>query len=81
MGEGGQDLNPLQIIMKASIENVRPEFPKNCSPLLRTLIQRCWDPKPEFRPSLDDILKQLDYMENSESTDESDSTLPLDEVL
>jgi hypothetical protein len=61
----GEDLNPLQIIMKATVENKRPQVPPECPVRLRSLITRCWDKDPKVRPPFDIIIKELEAMEAS----------------
>eukprot|EP01122_Echinamoeba_exundans_P007771 TRINITY_DN2460_c0_g1_i5.p1 TRINITY_DN2460_c0_g1~~TRINITY_DN2460_c0_g1_i5.p1 ORF type:complete len:418 (+),score=102.28 TRINITY_DN2460_c0_g1_i5:342-1595(+) len=40
----------------------RPPIPPNTEPVLRNLIERCWHPNPEFRPSFHQIIKELDVV-------------------
>jgi len=42
------------------IKNERPEIPEDTEPSLRNLIQRCWDPDPNVRPSFRQIISYLD---------------------
>lgn len=69
MGQSQNELNPLQVIMKATIENARPEIPP-CSSTLSNLIQLCWHSDPTERPSIDEILNILETLENSKSLHE-----------
>ena len=42
--------------------HVRPHIPENTHPSLRRLIECCWRPNPEERPSFPDIVTALDYI-------------------
>ncbi|KYQ88308.1 SH2 domain-containing protein [Tieghemostelium lacteum] len=39
---------------------LRPPIPEDCPKALKTLIQKCWDPLPENRPSFDGIVSALE---------------------
>jgi len=39
------------------IDHERPEIPENCPETLRELMEACWDPEPQRRPSFESLLK------------------------
>jgi serine/threonine protein kinase len=43
-------------------QGLRPSIPAECPPGLASLIQHCWQGKPEDRPSLDLIVEQLSVL-------------------
>lgn len=63
------ELNPLQIIMKATIENARPEIPDWTPPFLENLIKLCWDKDPKVRPPFQRIIDWFRASENGEYID------------
>ncbi|XP_058101303.1 uncharacterized protein LOC131245697 [Magnolia sinica] len=42
--------------------NLRPQIPKRCDPKWRKLMEDCWSPDPEARPSFSDITSRLRVM-------------------
>ena len=40
-------------------EKLRPIIPPNCPPLLKSLMERCWDENPEARPTAEDVANLL----------------------
>lgn len=44
-------------------EGERPPIPDGCDPKLASLMQHCWDEKPENRPSITEVLKELEQGE------------------
>mmetsp|Transcript_16269 Transcript_16269/g.63418 ORF Transcript_16269/g.63418 Transcript_16269/m.63418 type:complete len:730 (+) Transcript_16269:107-2296(+) len=42
------------------LEHARPQIPENCPSRLRTLIECCWLPNPERRPSFPEIVNALE---------------------
>lgn len=56
-GEHDQQLSPLQIMMKIAVQKERPIIPAEvkCPTWLSDLINECWAPKPDTRPSADDV--------------------------
>jgi len=63
MGSQGEDLSPVQIILKVGIENIRPEIPAYCPIGVRRLIELAWDKDPAIRPSISKILLLLESFE------------------
>ncbi|KAL6080477.1 copper transport protein ctr1 [Balamuthia mandrillaris] len=50
-----------QSFVRAIVENEeRPSLPTNCPPTLRSLIESCWHPQPDYRPDFDEINNVLD---------------------
>jgi len=41
----------------------RPEIPEDCLPIYKKLMQVCWLPAPEMRPSFEKILKYYSHSE------------------
>lgn len=60
MGPNGRNLMPMQIMMKAVFEQVRPDLSDHYPPSLTTLIKQCWSPSPSDRPDIDAVLDKLD---------------------
>eukprot|EP00013_Stygamoeba_regulata_P007636 CAMPEP_0177642190 /NCGR_PEP_ID=MMETSP0447-20121125/7455_1 /TAXON_ID=0 /ORGANISM="Stygamoeba regulata, Strain BSH-02190019" /LENGTH=994 /DNA_ID=CAMNT_0019144333 /DNA_START=143 /DNA_END=3127 /DNA_ORIENTATION=+ len=58
--------------MRAVREGLRPVLPRNCP--LSGLISACWNPDPEKRPALSDVLTELQQL-GPEFTTNSDSVL------
>lgn len=48
--------------MKATIEDKRPLIPGSCPKLIKKLIELCWHKEPNFRPSVNEILNQLEHI-------------------
>jgi len=55
-------MNAVQVALKVVIEGIRPSIPDDCPKYLQKLIQKCWDSKPENRPSFKCIAKLLRKM-------------------
>ena len=72
-------MNPLQVIMKATIENRRPEIPDFCPDQLRKLIERCWDKDFRKRPQFDEIIEFLTVAINSKDEEGYDERHPATE--
>jgi serine/threonine protein kinase len=53
------DLRPMEII-RLHRKGERPIIPDKVTPAMKTLIERCWSPDPENRPSFKDILDSID---------------------
>jgi hypothetical protein len=75
-GNKGAELNPLQVIMKATIENRRPEIPDYCPASLRGLIEKCWDKDFRKRPCFDEIIEFLASATSSKEEEEVEETEP-----
>ncbi|EAX89180.1 TKL family protein kinase [Trichomonas vaginalis G3] len=54
-----EGLIPPQIVCTVSMFNRRPDIPPDTNPLLKHLIENCWDRDPKERPPFADILKYL----------------------
>lgn len=63
MGIGGEDLTPIQIIMKVGIENLRPDIPSSCPEGIRQLIELAWHKDPNVRPSFSKVILLLESFE------------------
>lgn len=53
------DFTPIQIALRVSKEQLRPEIPSDTPKALQSLIKRCWSQKPEDRPTFSQIYKFL----------------------
>ncbi|EGC31160.1 hypothetical protein DICPUDRAFT_95570 [Dictyostelium purpureum] len=54
----------FQIIIQTAKRNLRPTIPKACPVSFSQLIQDCWDPSSENRPTCSDIVRRLAEIEN-----------------
>ena len=57
-------LNPSHLVVKVVKEHLRPPIPKQCPKPYRQLMERCWNPAPEKRPTFAQILKTLESFAN-----------------
>ncbi|GAB2213726.1 hypothetical protein Droror1_Dr00018039 [Drosera rotundifolia] len=46
-------------------QNVRPEIPKCCPSSLASIMKKCWDPNPDKRPDMNDVVKLLEAIDTS----------------
>lgn len=51
--------HPLCLLKSLSYPNGTPMIPASAPPFYVQLLQHCWDPAPEKRPSFDNISKTL----------------------
>ena len=49
-----------RVMWLVGVEGSRPEIPPNCSPVLKDLMQRCWNTDRNRRPDMEVILQQLE---------------------
>jgi hypothetical protein len=57
--------NGPRLIKEKILEGIRPklpEDPKDCPPMLKALIERCWSPEPKERPRFGFICSQLRFL-------------------
>lgn len=47
------------MVQEVCINHKRPDIPNDCAPLLSSLIQECWQPTPEKRPSFHRMLQDF----------------------
>jgi len=52
-------VNGAVVINKVSKKKERPEIPESCTPKLRKLIENCWHPDIDVRPSFSEILPEI----------------------
>ena len=45
------------------LQRLRPPFPANCAPAMRTLIELCWSSNPGKRPEFWQVVKVLEEFE------------------
>lgn len=57
---------------KAIVQGVRPPIPSTTSAPLKELIEQCWQPSEEARPSVDEILERLSQMQQEYVEKEDD---------
>jgi len=65
----------FQIIIQVAKKDLRPTLPDNCPPKLAALIKICWDPKPDSRPTIEQLITGIDlvekeYLDNKSSWDQ-----------
>ncbi|KAG9455116.1 hypothetical protein H6P81_008020 [Aristolochia fimbriata] len=60
-----QGMTPVQAAYAVSEKNARPPLADNCSPLLASLIKRCWSAKPSRRPDFSYIVSVLEKYDQS----------------
>jgi len=54
-----EGMNSLVVLTQVFKKSHRPELPATCSPILRSLIERCWSQDPQDRPKMKEILPEL----------------------
>jgi len=53
------EVNPLEVGLLIRDQHLTPKIPINCPPILRTLMQLCWQADPNQRPSFTEICRWL----------------------
>ncbi|KAK9154015.1 hypothetical protein Sjap_001495 [Stephania japonica] len=56
--------SPVQAAVGIAACGLRPEIPKDCPPILRSLMMKCWNSIPSKRPTLSEILSMLTRSNN-----------------
>ncbi|XP_010535354.1 PREDICTED: fibroblast growth factor receptor 2 isoform X3 [Tarenaya hassleriana] len=51
--------SPVQAAVGIAACGLRPDIPKDCPQVLRTLMTKCWNSSPSKRPNISDILSTL----------------------
>ncbi|KAF8051648.1 hypothetical protein N665_1686s0004 [Sinapis alba] len=46
-------------------KNLRPEIPKCCPQSVANIMKRCWDPNPDRRPEMEEVVKLLEAVDTS----------------
>ncbi|CAN8280357.1 unnamed protein product [Cochlearia groenlandica] len=46
-------------------KNLRPEIPKCCPQSVSNIMKRCWDPNPDKRPEMEEVVKLLEAVDTS----------------
>ena len=54
-----EGLNPMQVVGAVAFQDKKLEIPEDTHADIAALMGACWEPKPEDRPSFEDILKEL----------------------
>lgn len=57
------------------LEGKRPQIPNNCPEEFQKLMTKCWNAKPDQRPSMETVLEVLEEIINDSSTTEVESSL------
>jgi len=52
-------VSPPELVPRLLI-GLRPQVPDNCPPSLRELIHRCWHEAPELRPTMAEVVTELE---------------------
>jgi len=53
------DVDPVDVGALIRDTGLTPKIPDNCSPLLRQLMEMCWQREPEQRPTIEVIVAML----------------------
>ncbi|KAG0610867.1 hypothetical protein M758_7G098000 [Ceratodon purpureus] len=75
-------VHDLKEVKKLIIQGQRPELPKdckNCPPMLKDLIEKCWSWNPEERPTFSIICSVLKYMKYSLMRSDKYWDIPLED--
>ena len=52
-------LSQIQAALGVLNNNLRPNMPRNCPPMLKHLMRACWSTLPDQRPSFEQIINQF----------------------
>lgn len=50
------------------LEGRRPAIPKDCSPNFKKLMKKCWHAEAKARPSIEEVVAQLESILGSQAT-------------
>ncbi|KAL8153692.1 hypothetical protein V2J09_011452 [Rumex salicifolius] len=59
------DLSFAEVSSAVVQQNLRPHIPRCCPHSLASIMRRCWDPKPENRPDMDEVVRLLEAIDTS----------------
>ena len=54
-----RNLTAVKVGLQVAHNNLRPTIPKNVPANFSFLMQRCWDNKPDLRPSFKQCIKEI----------------------
>lgn len=59
------DLSDAEVMAAVVIKRARPPFPPDAPAAYRALACRCWADDPDARPSMEDVVKEITFMQRS----------------
>lgn len=54
-----ESFSPVQAAVGIAACGLRPDIPKDCPPMLKSLMTKCWNNTPSKRPQFSEILSTL----------------------
>jgi hypothetical protein len=54
------EVNPLEVGLLIRDRHLTPKIPNHCPPILREVMQLCWQAAPNQRPSFKEICRLLE---------------------
>mmetsp|Transcript_14058 Transcript_14058/g.30435 ORF Transcript_14058/g.30435 Transcript_14058/m.30435 type:complete len:668 (+) Transcript_14058:557-2560(+) len=60
-----KQLSDSEVILAVVTKKARPTFPSDVPPKYKFLAERCWAEMPELRPSLEQLMNELDNLQTS----------------